>query len=169
MVSVLQKELECNMKSSSTRSWSHAAKDQEQIHTSTLWINHPRSVHTKFYSGDWLMQSNILLVSNNKGRWGGADLLSSSEKEGLIREGALNKGFMVLKVLDHSFVLLEHFIVRNVVKYRFLATWLTWMNSHKKVIKIIISFWPWFLIRFPCFRSMMLILKIWAMMMLCGC
>ena len=84
-------------------------KDQEQIHTSTLWINHPRSVHTKFYSGDWLMQSNILLVSNNKGRWGGADLLSSSEKGGLIREGGLNRGFMLLKVLDHSFVLLEHY------------------------------------------------------------
>ena len=115
VVSVLHKELECNVKSSSTRSWSHAAKDQEQIHTSTLWINHPRSVHTKFYSCDWLMQSNILLVSNTKGRWGGADLLSSSEKEGLIREAGLNRGFMLLKVLDHSFVLLEHFIGKNVV------------------------------------------------------
>ena len=42
------------------------------MQTSTLRMNDPRSVHTKFYDGDWLMQSNILLVNNNKGKGGGA-------------------------------------------------------------------------------------------------
>ena len=37
----------------------HAAADQNQIRTSSWWINHPVSVHTKFYSRDWLIQSII--------------------------------------------------------------------------------------------------------------
>ena len=35
------------------------AEDQKQIRTSSWWINHPWSVHTKFYGRDWLLQSII--------------------------------------------------------------------------------------------------------------
>ena len=48
VVSVLPKELEQS---------GHAVKDQKQVRTSSWWITHPGSVHTKFYSGDWLIQS----------------------------------------------------------------------------------------------------------------
>ena len=37
----------------------HAAEDQNKIRTSSWQINHPGSVHTKFYSRDWLIQSII--------------------------------------------------------------------------------------------------------------
>ena len=37
----------------------YAAKDQKQIRTSSTWIKCPGSVCTKFYSGDWLIQSII--------------------------------------------------------------------------------------------------------------
>ena len=118
MISALHNELECKVEKLKYKKLKSCSQgSSQQIHTSTLWINHPRSVHTKFYSGDWLMQSNILLVSNNKGRWGGADLLSSSEKGGLIRERGLNRGFMLLKVLDRSFVLLEHYFHRKRMLY----------------------------------------------------
>ena len=42
----------------------------KNIGTSSWWINHLGSVHTKFYSDDWLMQSIILWVTNNKGERG---------------------------------------------------------------------------------------------------
>ena len=37
----------------------HAAEDQIQIRTSSWLINHQGSVHTKFYSRDWSIQSII--------------------------------------------------------------------------------------------------------------
>ena len=37
----------------------HAAEYQKPIRTSSWWINYLGSVHTKFYSGDWLIQSII--------------------------------------------------------------------------------------------------------------
>ena len=37
----------------------HSAKDQKQIRTSSWWTNHPGSVHTMFYSRDWIIQSII--------------------------------------------------------------------------------------------------------------
>ena len=37
----------------------HAAEDRKQIWTSSWWISHPGSVHIKFYSGDWPIQSVI--------------------------------------------------------------------------------------------------------------
>ena len=37
----------------------YAAEDQKQIRTSSCWIYHPGSVHTKFFSRDWLIQPII--------------------------------------------------------------------------------------------------------------
>ena len=45
----------------------HVVEDQKQIWISSWWINHLGSVQTKFYSGNWLIQSIILFVNNNKG------------------------------------------------------------------------------------------------------
>ena len=60
MVSVLHKELEYKAeKLKYKKVGGHATEDQNQIRTSRWQINHPRSVHTKFYSRDWLLQSII--------------------------------------------------------------------------------------------------------------
>ena len=60
MVSVLHKELECKVeKLKYKKVRGHAAEDQNQIRTSRWELNHPRSVHTKFNSHDWLIQSLI--------------------------------------------------------------------------------------------------------------
>ena len=48
MVSVLHKEPEYKV----GKFEGHAAEDQEQFWTSSWWINHPGSVHTKFHSRD---------------------------------------------------------------------------------------------------------------------
>ena len=37
----------------------HAAEDQQKIQTFNWSINHPGSVHTMFYSCDWLIQTII--------------------------------------------------------------------------------------------------------------
>ena len=79
---MFKKNQNTKWKSSSTRTWGHAAEDQKQIWTSNWWINHPGAAHMKFYSRDWLIQS-IMLDKNNKGEvrgligdrrhiWGGA-------------------------------------------------------------------------------------------------
>ena len=53
MVSVLHKELEYKVeKLEYKKVGGDAAEDQKQIRTSSWWINHPRSVHAKFYSRD---------------------------------------------------------------------------------------------------------------------
>ena len=53
MVSVLHKELEYKVeKLKNKKVGSQAAEDQKQILTSSWWMNHPGSVHTKFYSYD---------------------------------------------------------------------------------------------------------------------
>ena len=60
MVSVLHKELGYIVeKLKNKKVGGHAAKDQNQIRTSSWWIDHPGSVHTKFYSRDWLIQFTI--------------------------------------------------------------------------------------------------------------
>ena len=57
MVEVLHKELEYKVqKLKYKKVGGHAAKDQNQIWTFSWQIHHPRSVHTKFYSRDWLIQ-----------------------------------------------------------------------------------------------------------------
>ena len=85
-----------------------AAKDQKQIQTSTWWINYAALVHTKFYRRHWLILFFIYLAKNNKGRGGGVGVktegglllkLSSSEKEGLLERGGLNRGFKILLLL----------------------------------------------------------------------
>ena len=43
----------------STRKERSCSEDQKQIRTSSWWINHPGSVHVKFYSSYWWMQSII--------------------------------------------------------------------------------------------------------------
>ena len=35
----------------------HAAQEQKQIQTSSLWINHPGSVHKKFYSRNYRLMT----------------------------------------------------------------------------------------------------------------
>ena len=53
MVSVLHKELEYKVeKLKYKKVGGHAAEDQKQIRTSSWRINHPGSVHMKFYSYD---------------------------------------------------------------------------------------------------------------------
>ena len=53
MVSVIQKELgNKGEKLKYKKVGGHAADDQNQILTSSWEINHPGSVHTKFYSRD---------------------------------------------------------------------------------------------------------------------
>ena len=60
MVSVLHKELEYNVeKLKYKKVGGHAAEDQNKIRTSNWYINHPGSVHRKFYSRDWSIQSII--------------------------------------------------------------------------------------------------------------
>ena len=60
MVSVLHKELEYKVEKLRVQEvGGHAAEEQKQIWTSSWQINHPRSVHTKFYCHDWLIQSTI--------------------------------------------------------------------------------------------------------------
>ena len=62
MVSVLHKELEYNVeKLTYKRVGFHTAEDQNQMPTSCWWINHPGSVHTTFYSPDWLI--SLLFIS----------------------------------------------------------------------------------------------------------
>ena len=57
MVSVLHRELGYKVEKLKYRKvGGHAAGDQNQIQISSWWINHPRSVHAKFYSRDWLIQ-----------------------------------------------------------------------------------------------------------------
>ena len=46
-------------KMSSTRKERSCSEDQKQIRTSSWWINHPGSVHVKFYSSYWWIQSII--------------------------------------------------------------------------------------------------------------
>ena len=75
MVEVLHKELEYKVqKLKYKKVGGHAAKDQNQIWTFSWQINHPRSVHTKFNSRDWLIQDfyDLLIVKNGQGRGGGA-------------------------------------------------------------------------------------------------
>ena len=60
MVSVLHKELEYKVeKLKNKKVGGHAAEVQNQIQTSSWQINHPGSVHMKFYSCDWVIQSLI--------------------------------------------------------------------------------------------------------------
>ena len=46
-------------KMSSTRKERSRSEDKKQVRTSSWWINHPGSVHVKFYSSYWWMQSII--------------------------------------------------------------------------------------------------------------
>ena len=60
MVSVLHKELEYKVETlKNKKGGGHVAEDQNQNRTSSWQINHPGSVHTKFYNHDWLIQSII--------------------------------------------------------------------------------------------------------------
>ena len=55
MVSFVHKELEYGPeKLKYKKVVGHTAEDQNQIWTSSWQIIHPGSVHTKFYSRDWL-------------------------------------------------------------------------------------------------------------------
>ena len=56
ILSVLHKELESKVeKLKYKKVGGPAAEDQEQIQTSSWWINYPGSVHMKFYSSDSLI------------------------------------------------------------------------------------------------------------------
>ena len=60
MVSVLHEELKYKVEELKNKKvGGYAAEDQNQIRTSSWYIKHPRSVHVKFYSRDWLIQSLI--------------------------------------------------------------------------------------------------------------
>ena len=84
----------------------HSAEDQTQIRTCSWWINHPGSVHMKFYSRDWSVIQSIIYdwrIIRGKGRglkermaW---YLFSSPENGWPPRErglrGVLNRGLTV--------------------------------------------------------------------------
>ena len=58
MASVLHKDLQYKVdKLKYKKIGGHAAEDQKQIRTSSWQINYPGSVHKKFNSRDWLIQS----------------------------------------------------------------------------------------------------------------
>ena len=111
MVSVLHKGLEYKVdKLKYEKVGGHAAEDQKQIWPFSWQINYPGSVHKVKQS--WLINTVYhLLVKNNiregEGglieRWGGGLNFLPLRRGGLIRgkgltwEGALNRGFMVLK------------------------------------------------------------------------
>ena len=57
MVSVLHKEEVYGVEK--LKYLGHEARDQNHIRTSSWLINYPGSVHTKFYSRDWFIQSII--------------------------------------------------------------------------------------------------------------
>ena len=60
MVSFLHKGLEYKVeKLKYKKRGGYSAKDQYQIRNSSWYINHPGSVHSKFYSRHWLKQSII--------------------------------------------------------------------------------------------------------------
>ena len=61
MVSVLHEELKYKVEELKNKKvGGYAAEDQNQIRTSSWYINHPGSVHgVKFYSRDWLIQPLI--------------------------------------------------------------------------------------------------------------
>ena len=60
MVSVLHEELKYKVEELKNKKvGGYAAEDQNQIRTSSWYVNHPGSVHVKFYSRDWLIQSLI--------------------------------------------------------------------------------------------------------------
>ena len=94
IVSVPHKELECKVKIKVQvqELGGHRAKDQTQIQTSSWWINQPGSVHKKFYSCCWLIQSIILLVNNNKGEEGELINYLHLKREGLLDGGLIWEG-----------------------------------------------------------------------------
>ena len=58
MASVLHKDLQYKVdKLKYKKIEGHAAEDQKQIRTSSWQINYPWSVHKKFNSRDWFIQS----------------------------------------------------------------------------------------------------------------
>ena len=58
MVSVLHKELEYKVENKKVGG--HATEDQNQIWTSSWEINHPGSVHAKFYSHGWFKIQSLI-------------------------------------------------------------------------------------------------------------
>ena len=122
IVSVPHKELECKVKIKVQvqELGGHTFKDQTQIQTSSWWINQPGSVHTKFYSCCWLIQSIILLVSNNKGEEGGLINYLLLKREGLLegdlfeKAGGLNKGLMLYNYLRKIQELFQPDIARKI-------------------------------------------------------
>ena len=83
--------------------WRSSSWGSNQIWTSTWWANYPSLVHTKFYSHHWSIPF-LFTSEDNKGRVGGVGVqtdggvllkLSSSEKEGLLERGGLNRGFNI--------------------------------------------------------------------------
>ena len=58
IVSVLHKDLEYEVENLKYKK-KKKLKDKKQIRTFSWWINHPLSVHMKFYSRDRLIQSII--------------------------------------------------------------------------------------------------------------
>ena len=103
MVSVLHKDLEYKVdKLLYKKVGVHVAKDQNLIRTSSWEINHPRSVHTKFYSRDWLIQSIIYYWRIIRG---GERKGSLIERGAYQRKGSYLRGEMIfrLQCLDFKF------------------------------------------------------------------
>ena len=66
MVSVLHKELEYRVEELKNKKvGGYAAEDQNQIRTSSWYINHPGLVHVKFYGRDWF-KYGLSFISNKE-------------------------------------------------------------------------------------------------------
>ena len=66
MVSVLHKELEYKLEKVKNKKFlCHAAEDQNQIRTSSWWINHPGSVHTRVSFSIVIDQYSLSFISED--------------------------------------------------------------------------------------------------------
>ena len=147
MVSVLHKEPKYKPrgKAQVEEVGGYAAEDQKQIRTSNWGINHPGSVHTRFYSRDWLIKSLYLLVSNNKGE--------GASKRGVLinflpqkRRGFFERGVFIIKRRYPPEILETDTNLRIVSVEILLTVWVIWVicftwRAFMSFLRRLLHFW----------------------------
>ena len=96
MVSIFHKDLEYKvekLKYKKLEVMQSRIEDQKQTRTCSCWMNHPRSVNTKFHSRDWIDTVYHFLVKNSKGRGGGLINLLPLKRRGLFERKNLKGQF----------------------------------------------------------------------------
>ena len=118
IVSVLHKELEYKVESSSTSSFRSCTLGSES-NPSFHWVNKPSQISPYEVLQLWLINAGYhLSAKSDKGEERGAYYFSSPEKGGggrLILDGQLNRGFTVLSPV-HCIV--NHFLIYRRVRSR---------------------------------------------------